>query len=132
MKIAAVTDDGVTISLHFGRAQQYMVCTVEDGQITARELRAKTSHHHTHSAHDHDHHDHSQGEHGESADHKHNQMIAAITDCEVLLARGMGRGAYLALEEAHITPVVTDIASIEEAVNAYLQGSIVNHIEKLH
>ena len=41
MKIAAITDDGKTISLHFGRAQQYLVATVENGQIVNRELRDK-------------------------------------------------------------------------------------------
>ncbi len=35
MKIAAITDDGKTISLHFGRAQQYLVATVENGQIVS-------------------------------------------------------------------------------------------------
>ncbi len=125
MKIAAVTDDGKTISLHFGRAQQYAVYTVEDGQITGHELRDKASHHH--GAHDHDHHDH-----GAGSEEKHNQMLASIMDCEVLLARGMGRGAYVALEAANIKPIVTDIPVIEEAVKAYIAGAIVNHIEKLH
>ena len=35
MKIAAITDDGQTISMHFGRAQYYLICTVENGEITA-------------------------------------------------------------------------------------------------
>mgnify|MGYP001095166884 CR=1 FL=1 len=39
MKIAAITDDGVAISQHFGRAAYYLVATVEDGQIVNRELR---------------------------------------------------------------------------------------------
>ena len=33
MKIAAVSDDGTTISQHFGRAPFYVVVTVEDGRI---------------------------------------------------------------------------------------------------
>jgi predicted Fe-Mo cluster-binding NifX family protein len=33
MKIAAITDDGKTISQHFGRAPYYLVVTVENGQI---------------------------------------------------------------------------------------------------
>ncbi len=127
MKIAAVTDDGKTISLHFGRAQNYMVCTVEDGQITGMELREKVSHHH--AAHEHD---HGQHEHGAGAEDKHNQMLASIMDCEALLARGMGRGAYLALQTANIKPIVTDIPSIKDAVRAYIQGDIVDHTEKLH
>lgn len=127
MKIAAVTDDGETIGLHFGRAQRYAVYTVEDGQITGHELRDKISHHH--ASHDHD---HGQHEHGVEAEHKHNQMLASIMDCEALLARGMGRGAYLALQEANIKPIVTDIPVIKDAVQAYIQGDIVDHTEKLH
>ena len=44
MKIAAITDDGVTISQHFGRAPYYLVYTVEDGEIVDRELREKLGH----------------------------------------------------------------------------------------
>ena len=41
MKIAAVSEDGVTISQHFGRAPFYVVVTVEDGKIVSREKRDK-------------------------------------------------------------------------------------------
>ena len=34
MKIAAITDDGTTISQHFGRAPYYVVVTVEAGAGT--------------------------------------------------------------------------------------------------
>jgi predicted Fe-Mo cluster-binding NifX family protein len=44
MKIAAVSDDGTTISAHFGRAPFYVVVTVEDGRIVARETRDKMGH----------------------------------------------------------------------------------------
>jgi predicted Fe-Mo cluster-binding NifX family protein len=33
MKIAAVTEDGVIISQHFGHAPYYVVLTVEDGRV---------------------------------------------------------------------------------------------------
>ncbi len=59
-------------------------------------------------------------------------MISAITDCDVVLVRGMGRGAYMALQEAKIEAIVTDIADIEQAAQAYLDGSIVNHLDRLH
>jgi hypothetical protein len=36
MKIAAITDDGITISQHFGRAPYYMVLTIENGEILQR------------------------------------------------------------------------------------------------
>jgi len=41
MKLAVITDDGKTISQHFGRALSYMVLTIEDGKITEREMRSK-------------------------------------------------------------------------------------------
>ena len=43
-----------------------------------------------------------------------------------------GLGTQVALGEAGITPIVTDIETIEEAVRAYLDGEIVNHTEWLH
>jgi len=44
MKIACITDDGQTISQHFGRASHYMVVTVEQGQIVDHEMREKRMH----------------------------------------------------------------------------------------
>lgn len=132
MKIAAITDDGKTISLHFGRAQHYLVCTVEDGEIVERELRDKFGHHHfANQPHDDPPDPRGRG-FGKGAAQRHASMIEAITDCEALLVRGMGRGAYLAVEQANIKPVVTDIAQIEDAVQAYVEGDIVDHTEKLH
>lgn len=132
MKIAAVTDDGKTISMHFGRAEYYLVCTIEDGQIAERELREKMGHRHF-AGHGHEEkHDPRGHGFGKGAADRHTGMIASITDCEALLVRGMGRGAYIALEEANIRPIVTDIELIEEAVQAYVDGDIVDHTDKLH
>ena len=39
MKIAFVTDDGVTITQHFGRAGKYLVVEVEEGKEVSRNLR---------------------------------------------------------------------------------------------
>ena len=128
MKIAVVTDDGQTISMHFGRATHYLICTVEDGKITAKEMVEKVGHHHGH-----EHHEHGDSHgHGADADHKHASMIEPVADCEAILVRGMGRGAYLAIEQAHIKPVLTDIANADAAVQAYVDGTIVDHTEKLH
>jgi predicted Fe-Mo cluster-binding NifX family protein len=133
MKIAAVTEDGVTISQHFGRAPLYVVVTVEDGRILARETRAKPAHgqggQHSVEMHSHD----APG-HGfdPAAQSTHGRMAAPIADCAVLLARGMGAGAYESLKQANIRPVVTDVANIDEAVQAYLAGNLTDHVEKLH
>src|SRR4030065_71206 len=41
MKIAAVSEDGVTVAQHFGRAPYYVVVTVEEGRVVDRETRTK-------------------------------------------------------------------------------------------
>jgi predicted Fe-Mo cluster-binding NifX family protein len=132
MKIAAITDDGQTISMHFGRAEYYLVCTIEDGQIAERELRSKMGHRQF-AGHDHEETQDARGHgFGKGAEGRHASMIASITDCDVLLVRGMGRGAYMALEAADIRPIVTDIEIIEEAVLAHVRGDIIDHTDRLH
>ena len=132
MKIAAITDDGKTISQHFGRAQYYLVATVENGQIIARELREKLGHSQfasePHTA------DIPGQPHGmDPASHdRHILMSQAILDCKALLCRGMGTGAYESMKVAGIQPVVTDIVTIDEAVLAYVQGKIVDLVDRLH
>ena len=131
-KVAAITDDGKTISQHFGRAQYYLVATVENGQIVNRELRPKLGHAHFVNQ---PHTEEQPGQpHGMDATshNKHLQMAEAITDCQALLCRGMGMGAYESMKARGIRPVVTDIAGIDEAVMAYVEGNIVDQVERLH
>lgn len=132
MKIAVITDDGQRISQHFGRARYYKVFTVEDGEIKASEMRDKMGHH-DFAGHGHEDENDPRGHgFGAGAAGRHAGMIGAIADCEALIVCGMGRGAYLALQEANIKPVVTEMERIEDAVRAYLDGSIVDHAEWLH
>jgi predicted Fe-Mo cluster-binding NifX family protein len=131
-KIAVITDDGNTISQHFGRAAYYLVATVENGQIVNRELRSKLGH--THFVNQ-PHSEEKPGQmHGMDTDshNKHLQMAESIADCEALLCRGMGMGAYQSMQARGIRPVVTDIAAIDEAVMAYIEGNIVDQVERLH
>lgn len=135
MKIAAVSDDGMTISQHFGRAALYVVMTVEDGKIVSKEVREKMGH--AHFVHEpHSEHDRQQDARGHgfdpAAQSRHARMIAAIADCQVLLAGGMGAGAYESLKQANIRAILTDMKDIEQAVQAYLAGTLEDHIEKLH
>ena len=134
MKIAAVSDDGTTISQHFGRAPLYLVVTVEDGRIVSREARDKLGHaQFAGEEHEEPHGPDPRG-HGfdPASQDRHVRMVAAIADCEILLARGMGAGAYESMKQAGIRPVVTDIPEIDDAVQAYLSGEILDHTERLH
>lgn len=134
IKIAAVTDDGQTISQHFGRARYYAVLTIENGKIIAREQREKMGHiHFAGEPHQESHGEDPRG-HGfaPAEQDRHFRMAEAIRDCQFLLARGMGAGAYYSMEQVGIKPVITDIASIDEAALEAAQGTIVDYKEKLH
>ena len=132
MRIAAVSDDGVLISEHFGRAPYYIVLTVEDGQIASTETRPKAGHH-SFAAQEHP--TQAPGErHGYDAGSqaKHQSMAETIADCQALLAGGMGWGAFESLEGYGIEPVITDVRDIREAALRYSQGSLPNLRDRLH
>ncbi len=132
MKIATISEDGATISQHFGRAPLYVVITVEEGKIISKETRDKAGHH-TFAAHPSP--DLAPGErHGYEAGSqvRHANMAEAISDCQVLLAGGMGWGAYESMKSYNIEPIVTDVKNIDEAVQLYLDGKLENLRERLH
>jgi predicted Fe-Mo cluster-binding NifX family protein len=131
MKIAAITEDGTTVSQHFGRASLYVVVTVEDGKVTNKETRSKTGHHTFAERHS----ELAPGErHGydSGAQTRHASMAESIADCQVLIAGGMGWGAYESMKSYNIEPVVTDVEHIDEAVKLYIGGKLTNLMERLH
>jgi len=131
MKIAVITEDGTTISQHFGRAPLYVVVTVEDGKIVSKETRNKTGHH-TFAAHHPDSTPDEKHGYGAGSQVRHASMAETISDCQVLIAGGMGWGAYESLKSLNIEAVVTDVVSIDEAVKLYLEGKLPNLMERLH
>ncbi|MCB9418728.1 MAG: dinitrogenase iron-molybdenum cofactor biosynthesis protein [Ardenticatenaceae bacterium] len=132
MKIAVITDDGKTISAHFGRAEKCAVIEVEDGNVVGRELRDKPGHAGGEHDHDHDHeHDHQGGSH-HHGQHRFHEKLAVMDDCQVVLCRGMGNPAYEKLVQAGLQPILTDIVDIETAVQAYLAGTIIDNPRRRH
>jgi transcriptional regulator with XRE-family HTH domain/predicted Fe-Mo cluster-binding NifX family protein len=124
MKIAVITEDGKTISQHFGRARYYLVLTIEEGKIVGREMRDTQPHG-----------EGAQGAgHGlDSASHdKHVSMAEAIADCKALLCGGMGMGAYDSMRRLNIQPVVTELRDIDAAAQAFVDGKLIDHTELLH
>ena len=131
MKIAVVTDDEKTISTHFGQARYYVVLTVKDGKVTERETRPKV--HQSQFAGEHYHHGEQGDVHGmdRQAQHRHARMMDAISDCQALIARGMGQGAHYSLTSQGIKPVLTDTRDIQEAVDAYLDGTLIENLSRV-
>jgi predicted Fe-Mo cluster-binding NifX family protein len=132
VKVAVITDDGRTISQHFGRAPFFLVATVEDGRILSTEMRSKAGHH-TFAQAEEPSHGHA-GPHGfdPASQGRHAVMLAAIQDCQVVLAGGMGQGMYQNLQQAGIRPVMTEIRSIEEALQAFAEGRLPEHPDRVH
>jgi predicted Fe-Mo cluster-binding NifX family protein len=132
MKIAAISEDGTTISQHFGRAPLYVVATIENGKIASKENRDKAGHH-TFAGGQHP--ETAPGEkHGydAGAQSRHAQMARSIEDCQVLIAGGMGWGAYDSLKGRGIETIITDVEGIDEAIDLYLKGNLPNLMERLH
>ncbi|MEI6291731.1 MAG: NifB/NifX family molybdenum-iron cluster-binding protein [Chloroflexota bacterium] len=126
MKIAFVSDDHQTISAHFGRGLFYEIYIVENGKVINHESISRSFPMAVNigeeSARD--------GEHQHK--HDHNAMLTPIEDCLALISRGMGRGAHVSLQEHDIQPIITDIQEIQTALAAYMNGTLVDHPEKLH
>ncbi len=131
MKIAVVTDDEKTVCQHFGRASLYMVYTVEDGKIAGKEKRAKFGHNQVGG---HGHEGGQGGPHGfdAAAQDRHTAMADAIRDCRIVIAGGMGMGAYYSLKNAGIEPVATDVDDLEQAVKLYAEGKLPTREERFH
>ena len=59
-------------------------------------------------------------------------MIETITDCQAVLCGGMGSGAFNSLQAGGINPIITDLMDIDSAVQAFINGEIINRTDKLH
>ena len=136
MKIAALTDDGETLSADYPGARYYLVLTVIDGKITSQERRDKMicgSHAHNHDDHN-DHNDHDDhdapvtvlppaGTWASIPPH-HQQMIAPIADCRAVLARGFRPPIYADLQRAGVYPILTAVTDIATAALDYSAGRL--------
>jgi predicted Fe-Mo cluster-binding NifX family protein len=116
-----------------------VVFTVSDGVIASREKRDKAFHH--------GHHDHGteqtvaavdQGSVQVSHQHGgglsmlgggdlHSRMATAISDCQVVVAGGMGSGAYNGLVASGLQPAFVDAETAEQAVADYLAGKTIDY-----
>ncbi len=130
LKIAIATDDGVSISPHFGKAPSYVILTVEQGQIVAQETRGKGvcgEHQHAHTTGASD-----QPDHETDAEDGHAEQLDPIVDCAIVLSGGMCQGMYADLQRANLRPVMTTITDINEAAQRFLAGQLVEQPQLVH
>jgi predicted Fe-Mo cluster-binding NifX family protein len=53
-------------------------------------------------------------------------MAEEIADCDILIAGGMGMGAYENFKSTGLEVIMTDESVILEAVQKYLAGNLIN------
>jgi predicted Fe-Mo cluster-binding NifX family protein len=132
MKIAVVSDDGETVSEHFGRAPYYVVLTVEGEQIASSETRPKAGHHTFGGQQESEPAPGARHGYDPASQGKHQAMAQTVADCQGLIAGGMGWGAFESMRSHGIEPVITDVRDIREAALRYAQGDLPNLMDRLH
>ncbi len=119
MKIALATLNGNTVTGHFGRTKAFVVVELDDGVEVNRELREVGSC--------------NQGDHPDPGHRRrHHDLVDTVQDCDVVIAGGMGLPVQERLEAADISVTLTDIRSIDEAIQAYSTGSIAHDPNRAH
>ena len=125
MRVAVVTDDGNTISAHFGMARRYLIYQIEGGKIKGKEVREKASH--GMGMHGH-HHEGGEAEMGVT----HMDMLSNVRDCEVIIARGMGAPMYQFIKNLGMKAFITTKENADGAVEELAKGKLDSHTEFLH
>ena len=130
--IAIATDDGETVSSHFGRARFYEVLNFSDGKVTKRERREKAGHH-SFGPGESDHTHHNDGQHNhEEHEQRHQTMVSPVLDCQAVIVRGMGQGAVEHLRRANLLPILTGLHTIDEVIEAVAAGSLDSDSRRIH
>jgi len=118
MKIAIASDDGKTIASHLGRTKGFIIFESGGQDIGKSEYRLNTFTGHARGL--------------EGADHsldRHGPILAALSDCQVVISHGMGRRIYEDLKQANIDVYITDEIDAERAMELYSQGKLTDRPE---
>ncbi len=123
MKIAVVSNNGKRVSRHYGMARQFVVLTVENGEVIARDMRPKRPGQGSHAQEGH--------EPGAGTERGHGRRAAQlVADCQVVITGGMGAPAMTNLERVGLEVVATDERSVDEAALRYARGDL-PHVDDL-
>jgi predicted Fe-Mo cluster-binding NifX family protein len=108
MKIAIPTRDNETISRHFGKMTGMIVINLDDGTETDRETRDMTVMPACGA-----------GNHG-----RPDFVVGVLADCDVVIANGIGVPLADRIRDEGTEVVLTRLRTINEARDAYLDGTI--------
>ena len=117
-KIAITTDDGETISSHFGQARYFKVVSIGDREQGSSEMREKALHQH--------------GQAVSGAVHPGQAMVDAISDCQVLITGGMGAPVYQRALAKNLQVILTGEKKIDRALESYQNGTLASDERRIH
>ncbi|MCM8784975.1 MAG: NifB/NifX family molybdenum-iron cluster-binding protein [Candidatus Omnitrophica bacterium] len=118
MKIAIASDDGKTISSHFGRTKGFVIFEVEGKEIKGQKYLLNTFTGHARGLED----------TGHEID-RHTPILNALKDCKAVISHGMGMRIYNDLKEAGIEVFVTEETDVKNAFDLYLSGGLIDKPE---
>ncbi len=133
MRIAVATENGRTISAHFGRSPLFAIYDIANGTFTQKELRKNTFTQHFKEGHQHGE-GHGQGahHHGEGHGDGHRGVAAGLSDCQVVISHGMGRRAVDDLTAAGKEIFVTSETDVQTAVRAWIDKTLTTDERRIH
>lgn len=115
-KIAVATNDGKRVTGHIGKCRSFMIFELNGEKVINQELRENVfTHHRMHLEHQH---------HGEGGGHSHAGLIDGLKDCSYLISSGGGWRIVEDLKQNSITPIFSDVETIDEALDKFIKGEL--------
>ncbi|MFW6357726.1 MAG: NifB/NifX family molybdenum-iron cluster-binding protein [Chroococcales cyanobacterium] len=112
MKIAVASQNKKNITEHTGHCLKFWIYDINDAQVTNKNLLELSP---------------EQSFHNSSENDSH-----PLDDVQVLISGGMGRGLVRRLERKGIEAIITQETDLDQAVSAYLDGSLVREEPECH
>jgi len=120
MRIAIASENGIDVSGHLGRCAGFVIYDIAEGGARQVEFRENIfTHHHTAGC---------EGE--EPSQHRsHNALLSALSDCQIVISRGMGRRIRDDLASVGLEGIVTDITSVKDVAESLQAGKGIPQVE---
>jgi len=116
MKIAFPTRDNETISRHFGKMTAMVVIDLQDGNGIDREIRDMTS----------------MPACGGADNGRPTFIVGTLNDCDVVIANGIGMPLAERIGNEGTEVILTRTPTIDGALEAYLDGTILHEPRLAH
>lgn len=122
MKIAVLSDDGITVAQHGGRAHGCVMFDADDVQQTGEFLPLP----------DNECEEWPVGQphvHHEGSGHNHDHILNIANDCQVVISRAMGRHLRDDLQRRGIRAITTDELDVHRVVWMFSAGTLISTLE---